>query len=175
VGLASYYVLYFKSEFGLGAVQAGDLAAMCTLAGALSRPIGGALADRIGGVRSLTGCYLAAAAGLLLAAGVHHQTLNLVIFLAISAALGMANGSVFQLLPQRFGKEMGLMTGLVGCGGGIGGFYLASSLGFAKGATNSCAPGFVAFAVLCLIAVSGLTMVKSRWRNTWGALAEARI
>ena len=42
-------------------------------------------------------------------------------------ALGMGNGSVFQLVPQRFRSEIGVMTGLVGMTGGIGGFYLASS------------------------------------------------
>jgi NNP family nitrate/nitrite transporter-like MFS transporter len=31
----------------------------------------------------------------------------------------MANGAVFQLVPQRFGKDMGIMTGLVGCAGGL--------------------------------------------------------
>jgi NNP family nitrate/nitrite transporter-like MFS transporter len=45
----------------------------------------------------------------------------------------MGNGAVFQLVPQRFRKEIGVMTGLVGMAGGIGGFYLASSLGYAKG------------------------------------------
>src|SRR3954454_21519109 len=53
VGLASSFVLFFKSEFGLSAVQAGDVAALCTFVGAILRPIGGALADRIGGIRVL--------------------------------------------------------------------------------------------------------------------------
>ena len=87
----------------------------------------------------------------------------------------MANGSVFQLLPQRFGKDIGVMTGLVGCGGGVGGFFLASSLGFAKGWFGTYAPGFFVFAALCFLAIVGLSLVKTRWRTTWGALAQARI
>jgi NNP family nitrate/nitrite transporter-like MFS transporter len=67
------------------------------------------------------------------------------------------------------------MTGLVGCGGGVGGFFLASSLGLAKGYTGSYAPGFFVFAGLCLVAICGLGLVKTRWRTTWGALANARI
>jgi nitrate/nitrite transporter NarK len=47
-------------------------------------------------------------------------------------ALGMGNGAVFQLVLQRFGRDVGLMTGFVGMTGGIGGFYLAASLGYAK-------------------------------------------
>ena len=100
---------------------------------------------------------------------------NVVVFALASGALGMANGAVFQLLPQRFGKDIGVMTGLVGCGGGVGGFYLASSLGLAKGLTHSYAPGFFVFAALCFLAICGLTFVKTRWRTTWGAVAAARI
>ena len=175
VGLASYYVLYFKSEFLLTPVDAGDLAALCTFAGAMSRPVGGAIADRVGGIRALSIFYAVAAVGLLAAALIHNLHGNLAVFLVISAALGMANGSVFQLLPQRFGRDLGIMTGLVGCGGGVGGFYLASSLGFAKKMTGSCSIGFLAFGVLCVLALVGLSVVKTRWRTTWGALTEARI
>jgi NNP family nitrate/nitrite transporter-like MFS transporter len=67
------------------------------------------------------------------------------------------------------------MTGLVGCGGGLGGFYLASSLGYSKGLTGSYLTGFIIFSTLCFAALAGLALVKSRWRSTWGALALARI
>ena len=83
-------------------------------------------------------------------------------------ALGAGNGAVFQLAPQRFGKEIGVVTGLVGMTGGIGGFYLAASLGWAKQATGSYQPGLLAFAGLALLALACLTGVKARWRQTWG-------
>ena len=175
VGLASSYVLYFKSEFGVTPVQAGDLAAICTFTGAMLRPIGGAIADRIGGIRSLFAFYAIAGIMLLGAALAHNISVCLAIFVIASGALGMANGAVFQLLPQRFGKDLGVMTGLVGCGGGLGGFYLASSLGLAKGLTGSYAAGFSIFAVLCFLAIAGLSLVKTRWRTTWGIPANARI
>lgn len=175
VGLASSYVLYFKSEYGLTPIQAGNFAALCTFLGAMLRPIGGAVADRIGGIRSLYVFYALAAAMLVAGAFLKMMTVNLIVFAIASGALGMANGSVFQLLPQRFGKDIGVMTGLVGCGGGVGGFYLASSLGLAKGWFGSYAPGFLVFAALCVVAIAGLTVVKTRWRATWGALAQARI
>jgi len=175
VGLASYYNLYFRSEFGLSAVKAGDFAAACTCVGALARPIGGAISDRVGGIRSMLILFSSAGVLLLVAAGIHSFWPNVILFLGVSAALGMCNGSIFQLLPQRFGKDMGVMTGLVGCGGGVGGFYLASSLGLAKQSFGSCALGFAAFSLLCFIAVAGLALVKTRWRTTWGAVADARI
>jgi NNP family nitrate/nitrite transporter-like MFS transporter len=175
VGLASSYVLFFKSEYGLSPVQAGDFAALCTFVGAVLRPVGGAVADRIGGIRSLYMFYAAAGMAVIASPLAHNLNYNVFTFLVASGALGMANGSVFQLLPQRFGKDIGVMTGLVGCGGGIGGFYLASSLGVAKGWTGSYAPGFFVFAGLCLLAICGLGLVKTRWRTTWGAVANARI
>jgi NNP family nitrate/nitrite transporter-like MFS transporter len=175
VGLASSYVLYFKSEFGLTPVHAGDLAALCTAAGALLRPTGGALADRIGGIRALYRCYTTAGIALILAAVGRDLAWNLVALVIASGALGMANGSVFQLLPQRFGKDLGVMTGLVGSGGGIGGFYLASSLGYSKGLTGSYLAGLTIFSMLCFCAIIGLGLVKTRWRTTWGLVAQARI
>ena len=98
------------------------------------------------------------------------------LFIATLGTLGIGNGAVFQLVPQRFRKEIGVMTGLVGFGGGIGGFYLACSLGYAKQLTGSASLGFLIFAGLAVIALIGLTAVKSRWRTTWGAaLQGARI
>ncbi len=122
VGLASSYVLYFKSEYGLSPVQAGDFAALCTFAGAILRPVGGGIADRVGGIRSLYTFYSLAAFALVAGPLYHNLSYNVFTLVIASASLGMANGSVFQLLPQRFGKDIGVMTGLVGAGGGVGGF-----------------------------------------------------
>jgi NNP family nitrate/nitrite transporter-like MFS transporter len=77
---------------------------------------------------------------------------------------------VFQLVPQRFAREIGVMTGLVGMAGGVGGFLLAFSLGTARQYAGAYGPGFLIFAVLALVALFGLMSVKSRWRTTWGAL-----
>lgn len=48
-------------------------------------------------------------------------------------------------------------------------FYLASSLGFARQLTGSPQLGFLIFAGLAVVALRGLTSVKTRWRTTWGA------
>ena len=174
-GLAASLIIYFTSEFKLSPVDAGSWAALCTLVGALGRPIGGAIADRLGGIRALHVFYIVAAASLGLAACTQNLYICALGFFLASGAFGMANGSVFQLLPQRFAKDIGVMTGLVGCGGGLGGFALASSLGYSKGWTGSYLPGLLTFSALCLLALVGLALVKIRWRNTWGAMADARI
>ena len=175
VGLAYSLGMYFKDRFGLTASQAGDLVALCTAVGALGRPIGGGISDRIGGIRSLYVYYTVACIALICGGLIGNLWLNVASFFIACGAFGMGNGSVFQLLPQRFGKEIGLMTGLVGCGGGLGGFLLANMMGQSKQHFGSYLFGLLVFAGLCLLALAGLTQVKKRWRTTWGALAAARI
>ena len=139
-------------------------------AGSLVRPLGGALADRIGGIKTLSGVYVVAAAALVgVSTGPTSLAAALGLFVVAMLALGTGNGAVFQLVPQRFRAEIGVMTGLVGFAGGIGGFYLASSLGFAKQVSGTYQSGFLIFAGLAIVALIGLTVVKRKWRTTWGA------
>ncbi|HRC59476.1 MAG: NarK/NasA family nitrate transporter [Propionivibrio sp.] len=178
VGLASSLTIYFNTQYGLDARMAGFFTAACVFAGSLVRPIGGNVADRIGGIKSLSVMYVVAAIFLaIVSVGLPQAWMALAAFVCAMLALGMGNGAVFQLVPQRFRKEIGVMTGLVGMAGGVGGFYLASSLGFAKQATGSYQIGFLIFAALAVLALAGLTGVKTRWRTTWGAahLTTARI
>ncbi len=178
VGLASSLTIYFNTQYGLSAVIAGYFTAACVFAGSLVRPIGGTVADRIGGIRSLSVMYgLAAVFLFIVSFGLPQAWMALAVFVAAMLALGMGNGAVFQLVPQRFRKEIGVMTGLVGMAGGVGGFYLASSLGYSKQATGSYQAGFLVFAALAVLAFVGLSSVKTRWRTTWGAahLTAAKI
>jgi len=169
-GLASSLSIYFHDQFGVNAVNAGYLTAACVFAGSLVRPMGGMLADRIGGIRTLLTMYSLAAFFLFVVSfGLSEIWMALTVFVAAMLALGTGNGAVFQLVPQRFRKEIGVMTGLVGMAGGIGGFYLASSLGYSKQLTGSYQIGLLVFAGLALLALVGLARVKTRWRTTWGA------
>ncbi len=170
VGLAASLTIYFNTQYGIAPVMAGYFTAACVFAGSLMRPLGGALADRIGGIRSLTVMYIIAGIALVLISTAPASVwMALGIFIIGMLALGMGNGAVFQLVPQRFHREIGVMTGLVGMAGGIGGFYLASSLGYSKQLTGSYQIGLLMFAALAFIALIGLTRVKTRWRTTWGA------
>jgi MFS transporter, NNP family, nitrate/nitrite transporter len=171
-GLASSLTIYFNSQYGLSPVTAGYFTAACVFAGSLVRPMGGRIADRFGGIKTLSLMYVLAAAFLFIASfGLASSTSAVIVFVGAMLALGTGNGAVFQLVPQRFRKEIGVMTGLVGMAGGIGGFYLASSLGYSKQMTGTYQLGLSIFASLALFALIGLSLVKGRWRTTWGSAA----
>lgn len=178
VGLASSLVIYFNDQYGLSPVVAGFFTAACVFVGSMFRPFGGAVADRIGGVRSLTYLYMGAAALLVAVSfGPASKWVSLALLFTAMTCLGMGNGAVFQLVPVRFRREIGVITGLVGMAGGIGGFVLATALGWSKQLTGNFQFGFVFFAILAAFAVVGLTRVKRRWRTTWGAshMTTARV
>jgi len=190
VGFAGYMKVYLMNTYSvdMGAfgvdlldetnvkVIAGYFGALCIFAGAILRPVGGNIADKIGGVKALYYFYGVVAVLVILSAMVKlpFYVAIFVLFL-IMANLGMANGAVFQLVPQRFGKDIGIMTGLVGCAGGLGGTALIKTLGWSKGAFDGYSAGFMIFAAVVILALVGLSMVKTRWRTTWGVTAGGRI
>jgi len=171
VGLASFLSIFFHDQYGVSKVQSADLTTLCVLSGSFLRPVGGYLADRLGGIRMLQLLFGGVLVLALAVAQLPGVALVTVLFFVLMALLGMGNGSVFQLVPQRFPKEIGIITGLVGAAGGVGGFFLPSLMGAVKGSTGSFGAGFVllgGYAVLCLLIVS----LKGRsW--SWASLGSA--
>lgn len=176
VGLASSLVLYFSEQYTMSPVTAGFFTAACVFAGSMFRPIGGAVADRFGGVRALSVLYQAALVCLVLVSfAPASRWLALGLFVTAMTAFGMGNGAVFQLVPLRFRREIGVLTGLVGMAGGMGGSFLAATLGWSKQLTGSYQYGFLLFVVLAAIAAFLLNVVAQHWRQTWAVTAGARI
>jgi hypothetical protein len=81
--------------------------------------------------------------------------------------LGMGNGAVFQLVPQRFPEEIGVITGLVGAAGGLGGFVLPNALGSLRQLTQSYGGGFLAFALVGALGAVALFFVGRTWEGTF--------
>ena len=171
-GLASTLPGYFHDQYDFDPVKAGYYTAACVFAGSLMRPLGGALADRIGGIRALLVMYTIASLSIgVVGLNLESSTLALLFFVIAMLSLGAGNGSVFQLVPQRFHREIGVMTGLIGMAGGIGGFCLTAGLGAIKQSTGDYQLGLWLFASLGIVAWVGLLSVKRRWRTTWGSAA----
>jgi len=175
-GFASALPGYFHDEFGFDPRLAGWATAACVLAGSLMRPMGGHIADRIGGTRTLLTVY-ALVTGLVAAAALDMggAATTVALFVLTLLCLGAGNGAVFQLVPQRFGADIGLITGLVGMSGGIGGFLLAAGMGVVKQHTGSYGPGLWLFAAVALLGWGVLSGIKRQWRNDWSAVSAARV
>jgi len=175
VGLSYFLPTYFVGQYGLSKVNAGYCTAACVFCGSFARPLGGVLADRIGGIVTLSAVYGALAVLLgLIAYGLGDITTALPVIMLTMATFGAGNGSVFQIVPQRFQKNVGIVTGFVGAMGGVGGFLLNISFGYGKQFFGTFSLGFILFAGLSLIALVALTGVSFRWRQTWLARAGAQ-
>ena len=114
---------------------------LVVVAGSLLRPVGGMAVGPFGGYRLL----------LVLLAGVarlprrcRHAAAAAVVVVVLFCAmgmLGMGNGAVFQLVPQRFAGRIGIMTGIVGAAGGLGGFCCRRSSASPRTRPAPTAPG----------------------------------
>jgi NNP family nitrate/nitrite transporter-like MFS transporter len=96
-----------------------------------------------------------------------------VLFVAIGL-LGMGNGAVFQLVPQRFPDRIGIVTGVVGAAGGLGGFFLPFVLGAVRDATGSYAAGLFGCAAAFLCGTLVLLELGTRWSQRWDSAAVQR-
>ena len=172
VALSIYLPTLLRDLFSLTATDAGARAAGFVLLATLMRPVGGWLADRLGGARVLIGVFVAIAGfGLLM--GYAWMPTFTIGALGAAASLGLGNGAVFKLVPQYFPQETGTVTGLVGAFGGLGGFFPPLALGVIRDATGSYMLGFVflsSFALLCL-AVNYFALLR-RCRETERASGE---
>lgn len=167
VGLTSFLSIFFVDQYSLSNVRAGDFVTLCVIAGSLFRPVGGMIADKIGGATLLKFLFVGVA---LMMFGVSTlpslPVVTIMLFVGMMC-LGMGNGAVFQLVPQRFQKEIGMVTGVVGAAGGVGGFFVPNILGTLKQVTGTYAAGFTVYAVIGIAALLLLTFAQMSWRKAY--------
>ncbi len=173
VGMSSYVSLLLTTQYQMSKVDAGMLMALMALTGAMVRPVGGFIADRISGVKVLLVllmcicvCNCTFAAVMPPAAG------GVALLLALYFCFGLGNGATFQLVPHRWRGKTGLMTGIIGAAGGIGGFYLPVIMGIAREATGSYQVGFATFGVLAAVAFILVLALQQQWL-AWALPQEA--
>ncbi|TDF88919.1 nitrate/nitrite transporter [Paenibacillus piri] len=167
VGLSTYLTIFFNTQYGLSPVRAADFTTLCVIGGSFFRPVGGWLADKLGGIRMLMVLYGIVA---LLMAGIStlpSLALTTSMLFVAMMCLGMGNGSVFQLVPQRFRGEIGIMTGIVGAAGGLGGYFLPKILGNLKLSSGSFTPGFLILSGIAAACILIIAVVQAEWKRTW--------
>jgi len=176
VGLSSFLPIFLRDQYQLSPITAGYLTALAAFVGSGMRPFGGYLADKLGGVRVLSVLLLAICGAYTLEAWLPRVGLMIVCLVSGMACLGMGNGAVFQLVPQRFQSQIGIVSGVVGALGGLGGFMLPTLLGNIKQATGSFSAGFITLAGLAFVAtvlLRALTFTRQHWRLSWRAPRQA--
>ena len=141
VAFSIYLPVLLKDQFGLKPADAGFRTAGFVVLATLARPLGGWLADKIGGARVLHVVFLGVIPFALLMSWPAMLPFT-VGALGCAFLLGNGNGAVFKLVPQYFPKEVGTVTGLVGAMGGLGGFFPPLLLGFFRDHLHTSLAGF---------------------------------
>ena len=177
LGLASFLTVFFHDQYHLTKVQAGDYTTLVVLSGSFLRPVGGWLSDKLGGYRLLLGLFAGVGVGLMVLSSLPPLVVVIPMLFLTMGMLGMGNGAVFQMAPQRFFSEIELITGIVGAAGGLGGFFLPSALGALKDISGSYGTGLLCFALLVFTGVVLLLEFGVMWLDTWtpAALSRTRI
>lgn len=164
VGMSSYVSLLLTAQYDLSKVHAGLAMAALSFTGAMVRPIGGLLADRLSGVKVLLVLLLGIAlCNLLFALRMPPLPGGVALLAVLYLCFGLGNGATFQLVPHRWKGRTGLMTGLIGAAGGIGGFYLPVIMSLARERTGSYQPGFATFGILAAVALISIMTVQRQW------------
>ena len=142
VAFSIYLPTLLRAQFGLAPADAGFRAAGFVILATLMRPLGGWLADRIGGAQVLSWVFggVALFALLLIWQSMVPFTVGA---LACAMLMGLGNGAVFKLVPEHFPKDTGTVTGLVGALGGLGGFFPPLLLGVFHDRLGVIWPGIV--------------------------------
>jgi NNP family nitrate/nitrite transporter-like MFS transporter len=176
VALGIYLPKLLVDLFGFTPTGAGLRAAGFVVLATLARPVGGWLADRIGGSRTLAIVFAIVPLTALVMSLQPGLGLFRVAVLTTAVLLGIGNGAVFKLVAAYYPGKTGAVTGVVGAAGGLGGFFPPLVLGVVRDATGSYALGFVLlalFAVGCLLV--NLFYVKRHPAGTTSAATEGRV
>ncbi len=165
IGLASFMPTFYHDQYGVPKILAGNYAAICIFAGSFVRPIGGYLADRFGGVRMLIGLYCVIGLLAFASARLFPLSIEIPLLFVLMASLGLGNGAVFQLVPQRFPRHIGVVTGIVGAAGGLGGFALPFALGYFKQTMGSFGTGLTGFALGAAFCIALVVVLHPLWNR----------
>ncbi len=162
VAMGVYLPIFLTEMFKLTPQNAGLRTAGFIVLATAMRPVGGTLADEVGGGTILKWVFPFVAVMAIFLACPMMVTFTIGA-LGMAAAIGLGNGAVFKLVPEYFPNSVGSVTGLVGAAGGLGGFFPPLLLGFVKQQTGSFTIGFVLLGVFALACFA--VVARARFSN----------
>jgi len=150
VAFSVYLPTFLANAYGLETGAASIRTAIFVIVAVLSRPLGGMLSDRVGGITvSIVAFALIAVMAFIAAMHPPLTPWGFIVFLVLAAALGASSGATFALVAQSAPASMvGAVTGIVGAVGGLGGFIPPLVMGAIWGAQSSYRLGLLMLAVV---------------------------
>ncbi len=167
IGLSVFLPTFFYTSFGMTKIQAGIYATLATFMGSATRVLGGFVADRIGGIVTLSVVFVGAIAMFLSLTTTPSLTITVILFMACFACLGAGNGALFQLVPLRWPLSTAVVGSMIGEIGALGGSILPNVMGFSKQYTGAYATGFVVYACIAAAVLATLLFVSRYWVGKW--------
>ncbi|WP_219412935.1 MFS transporter [Pseudonocardia nigra] len=199
IGYSFAFGLVLQTQFGRTPLQAAAVTFIGPLLGSFIRPVGGWLADRVGGARVTTVNFLAMAASTLvciLASGAGSLALFTVGFIALFVFSGLGNGSTYKMIPAIFrahalekvaagaAEEQALLEarrisgaaiGLISAVGALGGLLINLAFRQSFATTQSGAPAFWAFLAFYLVCTVVTVLCYGRAEAARPAAVPARV
>ena len=168
VGMSAGVAFILKATYGFSPVSAGITMSLLSLTGALARPVGGHIADNIGGVKVLILVLTSISFfNFMLGFAAPHlpMMIGVALLFGLFVSYGFGNGAVFQLVPLRWPLSTGITTGIIGAAGGFGGFILNQTFGLVKEGTGSFTLAYAIFGSIAIIALTVLLMLRNEWHQ----------
>ena len=201
IGYSAAFPLLIKTQFPAVTIV---IAFLGPLVGSVSRPLGGLLADKVGGAIVTFWNFIAmgtATIGVLYFVGIKDFAGFLVMFLILFVTTGVGNGSTYRMIPSIFREEnlrkargggeagraqalkdasiqSGAALGFIGAIGACGGYLIPS--GFGKSIALTGGPQlaleiYLAFYAICLAFTWWFYLRRSPATAGVQSLAEARV
>ncbi|MBB5174818.1 MFS transporter [Texcoconibacillus texcoconensis] len=155
IGYAAAFPLLINSEFP--ELNAAGLAFLGPLIGALIRPVGGWMSDKLGGAIVTFWdivIMIAATFGVIYFMNADNFVGFLIMFLILFLTTGIANGSTFRMIPVIFPKKQaGPVLGFTAAIAAYGAFFIPEIFGWSIESTGSGALALYLFVVYYLISL----------------------
>lgn len=182
IGFAAAFPTLLRAQFPEVTLS---IAFTGALVGSLARPLGGILADRIGGARVTIAAFLVMAAGTLgaiAALRAHNFALFLGSFLVLFTATGAGNGSVYRMIPAVFrttattdeqrasaAKVAAGCIGIAGAVGAIGGFLVPRAFALSTSSTGGIEAALWGVLLSYIVFIATTWLVYARRGSAHGA------